>query len=78
MICPFDMDKAFLVHLLRHPHFKRGAADGQDITERTAGGLMKRKQAHRNVLSWGNCASVIENEQIDPSKMTGMRYKTEI
>ena len=63
MICPFDMDKAFLVHLLRHPHGKRGAADRQDSAESTIGGLLKRKNAHRNVLSQGNYASVIENGQ---------------
>ena len=42
------------VHLLRHPHGKRGAAGGQDRAESTAGGLMKRKHAHRQVLSQGN------------------------
>lgn len=42
------------VYLLRHPHSKRGAA----------GGLLKRKYAHREVLSRGNYASVIENGQI--------------
>ena len=50
------------VHLLlRHPHGKRGAAGGQNRTESTAGGLLKRKHAHRNVLSQGNYASVMEN-----------------
>ena len=49
------------VHLLRHSHGKRGAAGGQDRTESTAGGLLKRKHAHRKVLSQGNYASVIEN-----------------
>ena len=51
------------VHLLRHPHSNRGAVGGQDKTESTAGGLVKRKHAHRNVLSRGNYASVIENGQ---------------
>ena len=51
------------VHLLRHPHGKRSAAGGQDRTESTAGGLLKRKHAHGKVLSQGNCASVIENGQ---------------
>ena len=51
------------VHLLRHPHGKRGAAGGQDRAESTAGACLKRKHAHRNVLSQGNCASVIENGQ---------------
>ena len=51
------------VHLLRHPHSKRGAAGRQDRTESTAGSLLKRKYAHRKVLSRGNYASVIENGQ---------------
>lgn len=51
------------VHLLRHPHGKRSAAGGQDRSESTAGGLLKRKHAHGNVLSQGNYASVIENEK---------------
>ena len=53
------------VHLLlRHPHGKRGAAGGQDRAESTAGGCLKRKYAHREVLSRGNYASAIENGQI--------------
>ena len=51
------------VHLLRHPHGKRGAAGRQDRAESTAGSLLKRKYAHRKVLSRGNYASVIENGQ---------------
>lgn len=51
------------VHLLRHPHGKRGAAGRQDRAESTAGGCLKRKYAHRKVLSRGNYASVIENGQ---------------
>ena len=51
------------VHLLRHSYGKRGAAGGQDRAESTAGGLLKRKHAHREVLSRGNYASVIENGQ---------------
>lgn len=51
------------VHLLRHPHGKRGAAGRQDRTESTAGSLLKRKYAHGEVLSRGNYASVIENRQ---------------
>ena len=39
------------IHLLRHPHGKRGATGGQDRAESTAGGLLKRKHAHRKVLS---------------------------
>ena len=49
------------VHLLRHPHGKRGAAGGQNRAESTVGGIMKRKHVHRKVLSRGNYASVIEN-----------------
>ena len=49
------------VHLLRHTHGERGTAVGQDRAESTAGGLLKRKYAHREVLSRGNYASVIEN-----------------
>ena len=41
------------VHLLRHPHGKRGAA----------GGLLKRRNAHGKELSKGNYTSVIENGQ---------------
>ena len=41
------------VHLLRHPHGKRGAAGGQDRAESTAGDFLKRKYAHRNVLHMG-------------------------
>ena len=52
------------VHLLRHPHSKRGAAGRQDRAESTSGGLLKRKYAHRKVLSRGNYASAIENGQI--------------
>ena len=33
------------------------------MAENTAGACLKRKHAHRNVLSQGNCASVIENGQ---------------
>ena len=51
------------VHFLRYPHGKRGAAGRQDRTEITAGGLLKRKNAHGKVLSQGNYASVIENGQ---------------
>ena len=51
------------VHLLRHPHGKRGAAGGQDRAESTAGGLLKRKRTHGKVLSQGNYASAIENGQ---------------
>lgn len=57
------------VHLLRHPHSKRGAAGRQDRAESTAGGLLKRKYTHRKVLSSGNYASVIDNGQkIQPKR----------
>ena len=56
------------VHLLWHPHGKRGAVDRQDRAESTAGGLLKRKHAHRKVLSRGNYASVKEIGQIIRSK----------
>ena len=52
------------VHLFRHPHGKRGAAGRQDRAESTAGGCLKRKYAHRKVLSRGNYASVKEIGQI--------------
>ena len=57
------LDEAYgnSVHLLRHTHGERGTAVGQDRAESTAGGLLKRKYAHREVLSRGNYASVIEN-----------------
>ena len=51
------------VHLLRHPHGKRGAAGEQDRAESTAGGLLKREHAHRKVLSRRNYASAIDNRQ---------------
>ena len=51
----------YLVHLLRHTHGKRGAADGQNRTESIAGSLLKRKHAHRKVLSQGDYVSVMEN-----------------
>ena len=66
------------VHLLRHPHGKRGAAGGQDRAESTAGGLLKRKYAHREVLSRRNYASAIENGQIVRPKRPGRDIKTEM
>ena len=41
------------VHVLRHSHGKRGAAGRQNRAESTAGGLLKRKYAHRNMLHRG-------------------------
>ena len=49
-----------------------GDSDG---AESTAGACLKRKHAHRKVLSQGNCASVIENGQKIPAETTGLRYK---
>ncbi len=39
------------VHLLRHSLGKRGAAGGQDRAESATGACLKRKHAHRKVLS---------------------------
>ena len=66
------------VHHLRHPHGKHGAVGGQDRAESIAGGLLKRKYAHREVLSRGNYASAIENEQIVRPKRPERDIKTEI
>ena len=66
------------VHLLRHPHGKRGAAGGQDRAESTTGGCLKQKYAHRKVLSRGNYASAIENGQIVRPKRPERDMKTEI
>ena len=41
------------VHLLRHPHSKRGAAGGQDRAESIAGGVLKRRHAHRKCFHRG-------------------------
>ena len=61
------------VHLLRYPHGKRGASGGQDRTESTAGGLLKRKNAHRNVL---HRVTMPLPKRMDknPDETTGMRY----
>lgn len=64
------------VHLLRHPHGKRGADGGQERAESTAGGCMKRKYAHREMLSRGNYASAIENGQIGRPKRPERDIKT--
>ena len=50
--------------LFRHPHGKRGSVCGQDIAESTAGAYINRKHSHRNVISQGSYAPVIENGQI--------------
>lgn len=51
------------VYILRHPYGKCGAAGRQDRAESTFGTYLKRKNAHRNVLSKGNYASFMENRQ---------------
>ena len=68
------------VHLLRHTHGKRGAAGRQNRAESTFGGCLKRKYAHREVLSIsrGNYASAIENGQIVRPKRPERDIKTEI
>ena len=66
------------VHLLRHPHGKRGAAGRQDRTESAIGGLLKRKHSHGKVLSQGNYASVIENGQKIRPKRPERDIKTDI
>ena len=63
------------VLLLRHPHSKCGAAAGQDRADSTAGGLLKRKHAHRNVLSRGELRLCHGEWTKNPAETTGMRYK---
>ena len=43
------------VHLLRHPHGKRGAAGGQDITKGAFGSCLTLKLAVNAELLWENC-----------------------
>lgn len=65
------------VHLLRHTHGKLGAAGGQDRTESTAGGLLRRKHAHKKVLSKGWIKLCLSKRMgtNEPTEMTGTRYK---
>lgn len=65
------------VHLLRHTHGKLGAAGGQDRTESTVGGLLKRKHAHKKVLSKGWIKLCLSKRMgtNKPTEMTGTRYK---
>ena len=63
------------VHLLRHPHSKRGAAGRQDRAESTAGGLLKRKYAHEKVLSQGELRLCHREWTKNPAETIGMRYK---
>ena len=62
------------VHLLRHPHGKRGAAGGQDRAESTAGGLLKRKM-HIEMCSTGELCLFHGELTKNPAETTGMRYK---
>ena len=63
------------VHVLRHSHGKRGAASGQIRAESTSGGCLKRKYAHRKVLSRGELRLCHREWTKNPSETTGMRYK---
>ena len=66
------------LHLLRHPHGKRGAVDGQDRTKGAFGGCLTLKLAVNAELMWGNCILAMKNGQKNPAETTGNRYKIEI
>ena len=66
------------VHLLRHPHGKRGQAGGQDRTRGEFVGCLTRKLAANVDLLRGNCILVMKNRQKNPDERTGSRYKIEI
>ena len=51
------------LHLLRHPHGKRGATSGQDITKGAFGGCLTLKLAVNAVLLQGNCILSMKNRQ---------------
>ena len=51
------------VHLLRHPHGKRGAAGGQDITKGAFGSCLTLKLAVNAELLWENCILAMKNRQ---------------
>ena len=51
------------LHLLRHPHGKRGAAGGQDRTEVEFGGCLTLKLAVNAELMCGNCILAMKNGQ---------------
>ena len=53
-----------ILYIFFGTHGKRGAVDRQNRAESTAGACLKRKYAHRTVLSQENYASVIANRQI--------------
>ena len=49
------------LHLLRHPHGKRGSAGGQDGTKGAFGGCLTLKFAVNAVLLQGNCILAMKN-----------------
>lgn len=51
------------VHLLRHPHGKRGQAGGQDRTKGEFVGCLTRKLAANAKLLRGNCILAKKNRQ---------------
>ena len=57
------------VHLLRHPHGKRGSAGGQDRTKGAFGGRLTLRLAVGAVLLWGNCIlAMINRQKIRPKR----------
>ena len=52
------------LHLLRHPHDKRGATGGHDRTKGAFGGCLTLKLAVNAELLWGNCILAMKNRQI--------------
>ena len=66
------------LHLLRHPHGKRGAVGGQDSTEVEFGGCLTRMLAVKAELLWGNCILVMKKQTKNPTETTRNRYKIEI
>ena len=62
------------VHLLRHPHGKRGATGGQDRTESTAGGLLKRNMHIETCFHRGSMPLSLRMKK-NPAEPTGMRNK---
>lgn len=51
------------LHLLRHPHGKRGATGGQDRTKGAIGCCLTLKLAVNAELLWGNCILAMKNRQ---------------
>ena len=62
------------VHLLRHPHGKRGSAGGQDRTKGAFGGCLTLRLAVNAVLLWGNFILAMKNKQ----KIRPKRPETDI